>query len=621
MLDIYLPLFGAGLLALCAAALGAAIALLRRKKNNREEELEEEIDRILECISDGVVIYDEQMRLQRCNSSFREMYSLTAPALIRGATLRDILSFGVDAGQWPDATPRKEEWIRERLKVQSNTSEEMLTKVGEDRWVLVRNDLTPNGGTIGIRTDVTELETAKREAEAKSQDLVVLNKRLQAAIDEITFYANHDTLTGLLNRRYFENYISRLGNAERNRAQIRQLHIMHLDLDRFKHVNDRYGHAAGDAILKNSASIIEELAGHDDVVARVGGDEFALILHDARSKEDWLDFARELIRRISEPISFEGAELSVGASVGVAPAWAWANSVREAMKNADIALYQAKEDGRDCARYFAPGMAMAQDRLDAAQGELRDALRSGALTTFYQPQFDAQTLEVVGAEALVRWRHPDRGLLKPDDFLETAGQVALAATIDRYVFNQVCEDYEKMRARGLAPPKLSVNVAVQTLAEIAQWPEVDCAAVRDGVIALELLESIALDRPDDSHQYHIDALKELGFQIEIDDFGSDRASIVGLTLVRPSRLKIDERLVGPAPRSAAHAAVVKSILGMARALDIAVVAEGVETADHVQAMRELGCQALQGYALGRPAPFEEFYEALRGGLDLAPQRA
>lgn len=577
---------------------------------SRQRRLDQDIDHILESISEGVVIYDREMRLQRCNNTFRETYRLAAPALIKGATLRQILTYGVRAGQWPEALGREEEWISERLAVQSNPAKEMLTNVGDDRWILVRNGLLSDGGTIGIRTDVTDLELAKRDAELRTKELKDLNARLHAALEEITFYANHDILTGLFNRRYFDNFVARDAADSADASEREKLHVMHVDLDRFKPVNDTYGHAAGDEVLKNAASVIRSNIGGDDIAARVGGDEFAVILHGSRSEAEWLEFGEQLVRRLGKSILFDGDEIAVGASIGIAPVGAGRDAIRRAVQNADIALYSAKEAGRDCARYFHADMASVKTRQQEEEETLKAAIANEELVAYYLPQFDAETSECVGAEALVRWIHPGEGVLAPGRFLDIAERVGASAAIDRAVLRQVCRDYAILRALGCAPKRFSVNIAAATVSEVGQWPEVENDAVRDGVIALELHEAIALDQMDDTLRHQIDALRELGFQIEIDDFGAASASIVGVTTVRPDRLKIDRRIVEPAPRSESHRELLTSILEMANALRIDVVAEGVETEEHVRVLRELGFATLQGFAFARPMMFSALCDML-----------
>lgn len=239
VLSAFLLLSGVGLL---------GFALRERRRCRR---MDRELDEILDRISEGVVVYDREMRLVRCNQRFREIYALTAPALVKGASLRNILTFGVRAGQWPEAEGCEEKWISARLKVQAEPHKEMMTQVGDDRWILVRNMATPAGGTIGVRADVTELVVAKREAEAKSTAFEEISHKLKAALNEITFHAHKDALTGLYNRRYFEEFVEQGARAADGLRDDAKIHVLHVDLDHFKFVNDTFGHAAGDEILRN----------------------------------------------------------------------------------------------------------------------------------------------------------------------------------------------------------------------------------------------------------------------------------------------------------------------------------------------------------------------------------
>lgn len=602
-----------------AGCLGLAVYAAAQRA--RADRLDRELDEILDCISEGVVIYDSEMRLVRCNERFRETYALTAPALVKGAGLRDILRFGVRAGQWPEAVDREEQWIEERISVQSNPHKEMLTQVGQDRWILVRNMKGPNGETIGVRADVTELETAKRDAEKKSAALEDLNLRVQSALDEITFHAHNDALTGLFNRRRFDQIIESESDKSLLKSDSEELHVLHIDLDHFKFVNDTFGHAAGDEILKNTAEIIRSAIGRNDFAARTGGDEFVIIMTESRSRHEWLMFAEALIERLKSPILYEEKNIAVGASIGIASSERSTRALRQAIVNADSALYAAKAHGRNGAQYFTSRFVEDQQRQMGFRNILETALQNQEITPYYQPQFDAASLTCIGAEALARWRHPSGELLTPGAFAWSAAQDVLLKSLDQTIFRRVCDDYEILRDLGCAPEKISVNISAVSLNSLADWPELDRQAVRDHAIALELLEAIALDAPGEAFKHQIDALKERGVEFEVDDFGSERASIIGLTIVSPKRLKIDKRLVLPAPTSAAYRALIKAILEMAAALDIEVIAEGVETSDHVHCLRDLGCQALQGFALAHPMPFEDFKHMLAGGGEAARRAA
>ncbi|WP_104664096.1 sensor domain-containing protein [Ensifer adhaerens] len=457
---------------------------------------------------------------------------------------------------------------------------------------------------IGANWDVTEdialqeeLRHAKGSAEAR-------NRELEQARIRIEYNALHDYLTDLPNRRYLDQMLAE--NVAVNA-------ILHIDLDRFKQINDTLGHQAGDAMLTHAAAILRAHARHDDFIARIGGDEFVILCRRDRDLPQLSELAERIVHAFRRPIPYDGQLCRLGASIGIA--WKGAEDVdaKQLLMNADIALYRAKSLGRDRVEVFSE---LIQTQILTAKrigDDIRQAIEEGQFTVYYQPQFHARTLEISGVEALVRWNHPERGILAPFHFLKVAEEINVLPAIDRKVVEIAYRDFQSWQREGLGVPKLSVNMSSPRLRDPGLIADLSDMQIPPGVLSLELLESIFLDDPEDEIAETISALGDLGIEIEIDDFGTGHASIIGLLNLNPARLKIDRALVGPMTESAKQAKLVRAIIDIGHSLNIAVVGEGVETWEHAAMLRDLGCDVLQGYALARPMDRLELEQRLRRG--------
>jgi EAL domain-containing protein (putative c-di-GMP-specific phosphodiesterase class I) len=292
-------------------------------------------------------------------------------------------------------------------------------------------------------------------------------------------------------------------------------------------------------------------------------------------------------------------------SIGIAGAFGAAVDRQRLLVNADLALYRAKSLGRNRFEFYTA--ALQAEILNAKQtaDSIVRGLERGEFIPYYQPQFDARTYEVVGVEALARWRHPTRGVVAPAEFIATAEELTVIGAIDRAVLEQALAQFRRWRVLGLQIPRFSVNVSLRRLHDEGLLQGLRDLHIEPGVLSFELVETIYLDERDDRFSRTIDQIKALGIDIEIDDFGTGYASIVSLTKLKPRRLKIDRQLVTPIVRSDAQRRLVQSIVDIGRSLDIEIVAEGVETMEHARLLRELGCDILQGYAFARPMAGEE----------------
>lgn len=464
-------------------------------------------------------------------------------------------------------------------------------------------DTTPGREKLlGVDWDITEDVQREEALRAARQIAEEQNRQLEQARQQMEFNALHDALTGLPNRRYLDQILSE--KRGRNAGE-QPFTILHMDLDRFKDINDTLGHAAGDNILRHTAGVLRASTMQGDFVARIGGDEFVIVSEKSCSDGYFEDLAATIIQTLSEPIMFEGHECRAGASIGVATQAASDESPDQLLINADIALYEAKKRGRNRVEIFNDTLRSQVVNTKQTADEVLRALEQGEFVTFFQPQFDANTLDIDGVEALVRWEHPQKGFIAPDAFLRIAESLNVMQRIDEIVLEQALFHLRQWQAAGLDIPRVSVNISAQRLMDTSLVEKVARLQIEPGVVCFELLESISFEEHDETLIETISQLKGLGVDIEIDDFGTGHASIINLLKLTPRRLKIDRQLIQPILASPKERQLVASIIDIGRTCGIAIVAEGVETMEHAIMLRDMGCHTLQGYAFAKPMPASE----------------
>ncbi|MCV3736915.1 EAL domain-containing protein [Rhizobium sp. TRM96647] len=461
---------------------------------------------------------------------------------------------------------------------------------------------------VGANWDVTEdvllqqeLQRAKDLAEARSAALEEAQARLQ-------HNALHDHLTQLPNRRYLDVALEE--RSIRAAATGTRLSILHIDLDRFKEINDTLGHSAGDGMLTHAARVLRAHMGPQDFVARIGGDEFVFLVCGPE-KRNLGDLAERIVTAMRQPVTFEGHVCRFGASIGIASAAGPLIDGRQLLINADLALYRAKNKGRSRHEFFTSEFQAQIIVSKKTADEIMASLEQRRFLPYYQPQFCARTLEVAGIETLARWDHPERGILAPAAFLPIAEDINAVGAIDRQILERALFDLAAWDMQGVVVPKLSVNVSSRRLQDPDLCASLRALPLQAGRLSFELLESIFLDDCDPKILESLAEIRKLGIDIEVDDFGTGHASIVSLMKLLPRRLKIDRQLVKPIVRSQAQRRLVGTIIEIGRSLDITVTAEGVETAAHVRLLQEMGCDLLQGYALARPMPALEIVDFIR----------
>lgn len=424
-------------------------------------------------------------------------------------------------------------------------------------------------------------------------------RALKASEAQAQHLAFHDTLTGLANRALFEDRLDHtLAIVRRGGAATA---LFYLDLDRFKTVNDTLGHPAGDMLIRDVAARLKAVTRETDTVARLGGDEFAIIQADGATPASAEVLCLRLVEAINEPFDLEGVRVSVGVSIGVALAPVHGVDRIELSRKADIALYEAKANGRGRYVLFAEAMDATVKHRQAIERGLREALRSGGqLELHYQPIHDARTCVPFGAEALVRWRHPEQGMLSPVTFIPIAEECGLIETLGEWVLREAC-----IAARQSEIPIISVNVSAVQLRNQAFADTVrniiDATGLEPHRLEIEITETSFVEN-ELVCQRNIMALRSQGVRIALDDFGTGYSSLNHLRNFDVDRLKVDRSFVAAIDMRQNGSAIIQAIVGLANARGIAVTAEGVETREQAQWLADIGCGALQGYLLSRPMP-------------------
>ncbi|WP_457940278.1 bifunctional diguanylate cyclase/phosphodiesterase [Mesorhizobium sp. 10J20-29] len=452
---------------------------------------------------------------------------------------------------------------------------------------------------VGVNWDVTadvELNESLKQANMLTE---ARNVELEAAKGRIEFNALHDSLTGLPNRRYLDDVLA--AHIDKAHGEGERAGLLHIDLDRFKQINDTLGHAAGDAMLRYAAKVLTSNLRQGDFVARVGGDEFVVLckadrLDEAVWNERLARLADRIIEQMHQPVPYEGHECRFGVSIGIASDLEAGTDPRRLLVNADLALYRAKSRGRNRYQFFNEALQAEIVSTKRIADDILSGLERNEFVAYYQPQFDAATHAVIGVEALARWNHPTEGLLAPASFMKIAEELNVVGTIDRMILEQTLRNFNEWTASGLDIPKASVNVSARRLHDEELIRSLRKLRIKPGTISFELVESIFLDENDELVTWNVEQIKNLGIDIEIDDFGTGYASIVSLLKLKPRRLKIDRQLIIPLLRAPGQRQLVGSIIDIGRSLGIEVLAEGVETMGHAKVLEGLGCHALQGHA-------------------------
>jgi diguanylate cyclase (GGDEF)-like protein len=565
---------------LIGAVAGYRDTLVRSRHLTAAADLERE--RLQAAITNmpiGLCMFDRGERLIVCNGSYAEMYRLSPELSRPGTTLDQIYRRRLDMGVFPRLDPVE---YKAEIVAGATGTERVLKIVELQDGRTISTILQPMvaGGWVAVHEDITE----RRRAE-----------------ERITHMARHDALTDLPNRVLFREKIA---DSLKFVPRGEKVAVLCLDLDRFKAVNDTLGHPVGDALLKTVAERLKECIRETDMVARFGGDEFAVVQVGAEQPEGATALSRRVIETLSAPYDIEGHQIVIGASVGVAIAPNDGLDAEMLLKNGDMALYRAKSDGRGTFRFFEPEMdARMQARRKLELG-LRKALVQNEFELLYQPVVNIDRNEVTCFEALLRWRHPERGVVSPAEFVPVAEDIGLIPAIGEWVLQQACRD-AAMWPRQI---KVAVNLspvqfrtaklleAVTTALALANLPanrlELE---ITEGVLLAETEATLAI-----LHQ-----LRARGVRIAMDDFGTGYSSLSYLRSFPFDRIKIDRSFISNISDDESSSAIIRAVAGLSASLGMATTAEGVETVEQLRRVHAEGCSEVQGFLFSRPCPASE----------------
>ena len=446
-------------------------------------------------------------------------------------------------------------------------------------------------GYRGIGTDITERKMSE---------------------DRIRYLAQHDELTGLPNRTAFQQSVSHA--IEQSRRYDRKIAVFFVDLDRFKHINDTLGHDAGDTVLKEVALRLRGCLRAGDVVARQGGDEFVVLVEEFVTETDLTGIARKMMEAFAQPFFLGGQEFLLTASVGIGTFPLDGNDIQSLLKAADIAMYRAKESGKNNFQFYAPQMNVHTFERLALQASLKRALERNELRLFYQPKLELATRRITGMEALLRWDHPEMGLVPPMQFIPIAEETGLITPIETWVMREACRQAKAWERAGLRDLKVAVNLSGRQFLQDSLLEEVvsalDDAGLDARYLELEITESTVMQKPELAAGL-LGALDELGVSIAIDDFGTGYSSLAYLQRFPVDVLKIDRSFIKDLPDDPDNAAITRAVIALARSLKLEVVAEGVEQARQLEYLAAQGCDQAQGFFIGKPMSATEFEHFMR----------
>ncbi len=482
-----------------------------------------------------------------------------------------------------------------------------VLKIGDANWKVLA--VPAPGGRLTVRYDraltvlaagliitifvVVYLVLASRNA-----------RQIELANQRVLELARIDTLTGLPNRAVFlEQLEAAVEVGGRRRSDT--FSVLMLDLDRFKSVNDSLGHAAGDTLLREVASRLRSALRSTDLLARLGGDEFAIIQAGCDDqRQGSIDLAARICKSIAEPFPLPGRQVEVGASIGIAMVPQHGSDREQLLKKADLALYRSKSAGRNCFTVYDDAMSAEFEARNTLEGDLRDAIARCQFEVHYQPFFDVQTGGRQGFEALVRWRHPVRGLVPPDQFIPLAEETGLIVPLGEWVLRRACDD-ATCWPDGV---KVAVNLSPVQFKQADLFDVIQSALKNSGLppqrLEIEVTESVLLESAAENQAF-MEKLKGIGISLALDDFGTGYSSLSCLTAFPFDKIKIDKSFISNLTRLHKSSAIISSVVTLASGLDICVTAEGVETAEQFERLKTLGVNFAQGYLLGRPMPMSE----------------
>jgi len=554
---------------------------------------------VLEAAPDALVLIHEDGDIVLVNEPAERLFGYRRDELL-GRPVQILVPWSYRAAHAMQLARYRDEWRRRPLR--GGPELFGLRKDGTEFPVEVT--LSPLASPKGLLVILAIRDiSARKRVEAERRHLV-RERALYAAISRL---ARHDALTGLANRALLNDRLtSAIASADRHGDKVG---VAFLDLDRFKHVNDSLGHAAGDCLLQSVAARLKASVRRTDTVCRHGGDEFVIVLPDVKSRGDLEKAAAKIAAAVGAPHRAGGHELLVTASIGIAVYPDDAKDVETLIRDADTAMYYAKEHGRDSVRFFTPEMNALLLERRALEGGLRGALERQEFVLHYQPKVELRTGRMIGAEALIRWRHPERGLVAPHTFIPVAEECGLIVPIGQWVQREACRQAVAWRAAGLRPVPIAVNISALEFRGKGFFEGVRRVLTETGLdpslLELELTESVLMESVASTAEI-LWELKAMGLRLAVDDFGTGYSSLSYLMHFPIDALKVDQSFVHEIAAEGDTSPIITAVIAMGRSLKHRVIAEGVETEAQLAFLRAQQCEEGQGFHFSRPLPAEQF---------------
>jgi diguanylate cyclase (GGDEF)-like protein len=549
-----------------------------------------QFDTAINNMSQGLCFFDAVHRLIVCNDRYVDMYDLPRDRVGPGTPLSEIVNMRFEAGSFPAMS--RDEYLHWRTNVAvSNQPTDSIVELKNGRTFKIRHRPMPDGGWVATHEDITE----QRQSEVK-----------------IEYMAHHDALTDLANRVLLNQRLEHALGRRIHREEMIAVH--HLDLDQFKAVNDTFGHPVGDKLLKMVADRLRGLVRETDTIARMGGDEFVIVQAPITDPAAATSLAQEIIRLMSEPFDLGGHQAVIGASVGIAVGPGDGLRPDRLLRNADLALYRAKGDGRGTFRFFEAAMDLQMQTRRIMEQDLRKALPAGEFELYYQPVLNLASSEISGFEALIRWNHPTQGLVAPATFIPLAEEIGFIVPMGEWVIRQACAT----AAQWPANLHVAVNISAVQFRSPGLMQVIVGALAASGLhptrLEIEITETALLHNRDTTlavlHQ-----LRALGVRIAMDDFGTGYSSLTYLQCFPFDKIKIDRSFVKDITENTGSLNIVRAIAALANGMGMTATAEGVETSEQLDKITSEGCTEMQGYLFSRPLPVHQIERLFLSGRE------
>jgi diguanylate cyclase (GGDEF)-like protein len=549
-----------------------------------------QFDTAINNMSQGLCFFDASHRLIVCNDRYIDMYDLPHGRVGPGTPLAEIVDMRFEAGSFPEMT--RDEYLKWRNKVAiSHEPTDSIVELGNGKTFKIRHRPMPDGGWVATHEDITE----QRRSEVK-----------------IEYMAHHDALTDLANRVLLNERLEQALGQRIHREEMVAVH--HLDLDQFKAVNDTFGHPAGDKLLKIVADRLRTLVRETDTIARMGGDEFVVVQAPIADPAEATSLAQRIIASMSEPFDLDGHQAVIGASVGIAVGPSDGLKPDRLLRNADLALYRAKGDGRGTFRFFEAAMDLQMQTRRIMERDLRKALPAGEFELYYQPVVNLASGDISGFEALIRWNHPEQGLVSPAAFIPLAEETSFIVPMGEWVIRQACAT----AAQWPGDLSVAVNISAAQFRYPGLMQVIVGALATSGLqptrLEIEITETVLLQNRETTlavlHQ-----LRELGVRIAMDDFGTGYSSLTYLQCFPFDKIKIDRSFVKDITENAGSLNIVRAVAALAKGMGMTATAEGIETREQLDRITCEGCTEMQGFLFSRPLPASEIERLFLSGRE------